>query len=188
MMLAKAFLLLFALFLLLLPVVTADHSAERTPISPTAEVTFEPTLEATPEGAAELTPVATAEGTAEITVEPTLAPTVEVTSQPVVLVGDPVHGELVFHEGFAPAPACVNCHNPTNTGKVGFALGPGLRGISATAATRIEGLTAPEYIEQSIRHPGAYLVSGFRDIMYQSFDTDYSDQTIADLVAYLMTL
>ena len=49
-------------------------------------------------------------------------------------------------------------------------------------------MTAEEYIEESIRHPGVYIVGGFRDIMYPSFGVDYSDQTIADLIAYLMTL
>ena len=183
-MYAKALLLLLAFFLLLLPIATADHSAAQTPVPVTAEVTVEPTLAAT-EAA---TPAPTAEITPEVTVEPTTEPTDEVTSQPVVLVGDPAHGDLIFHEGAAPAPACINCHSPMYTGRQGFALGPGLKGISEVAATRIEGLTAEEYIEQSIRHPGDYLVGGYRDIMYPSFATDYSDQTIADLVAYLMTL
>lgn len=177
-MYAKALLLLLALFLLLLPIATADHSADQTPVPATAEVTLEPTVEMT----IEPTP------TPEITVEPPLEPTEEATSPPVVLVGDPAHGDLIFHEGAAPAPACINCHSPMYTGRQGFALGPGLKGIGEIAATRIEGLTAEEYIEQSIRHPGEYLAGGYRDIMYPNFGTDYSDQTIADLVAYLMTL
>ncbi len=178
-MYAKALLLLLALFLLLLPIATTDHSVDQTP-TPTAESP----AEVTPE----VTPAPTVEVTAEVTPEPTLEPTAEVTTSPVVLVGDPVRGDLAFHEGFAPAPACINCHSTAYTGKQGFALGPGLKGIGAIAATRIEGVASEAYIEQSIRHPGAYLSGGFRDIMYPNFGTDYSDQTIADLIAYLMTL
>jgi mono/diheme cytochrome c family protein len=168
-MYAKAAFFLFAFFLLLLPILNADHSTVQSD-TPTAEVAPEDTPEATIEPTAEATPESTLEATA------------------VVLVGDAARGDMIFHQGIAPAPACINCHNPNVTGKNGFALGPGLKGISTNAATRVEGLTSEQYIEQSIRHPSAYIVGGFRDIMYPNFSTDYSDQNIADLVAYLMTL
>lgn len=169
-MYAKASFFLFAFFLLMLPMLNANHSSTQLPSEPATVTPDERTPEITPEAMPEVTPEATVEATE------------------VVLVGDPARGDEIFHNGIAPAPACINCHNPTVTGKNGFALGPGLKGISVNGSGRVEGLTAPQYIEQSIRHPGAYIVGGFRDIMYPNFATDYSDQNIADLVAYLMTL
>lgn len=183
-MYAKAAFFLFAFFLLLLPILNADHTTVQSGSSTVETVpettvqSITPTAETLPEDAPEATIVPTAESTPESTLD----------AAAVVLVGDAARGDMIFHQGLPPAPACINCHNPNVTGKNGFALGPGLKEISTNAATRIEGLTAEAYIEQSIRHPGAYIVGGFRDIMYPNFDTDYSDQDIADLVAYLMTL
>ena len=104
-----------------------------------------------------------------------------------VLIGDPVRGQDIFRNGLNGAPACKSCH-ATTAGHTMFALAPNLKGIAERAATRVAGMTAPQYIEDSIRHPEDYLVSGFRPIMYPNFGKDYSDQDIADVVAYLMTL
>lgn len=183
-MYAKAAFFLFAFFLLLLPILSADHTTVQS-VSSTVETVPDPTVQSvipTAEIAPEDTPEATIAPTAESTPESTLDATA------VALVGDAARGDVIFHQGIAPAPACINCHNPNVPGKNGFALGPGLKEISTNAATRVDGLSSEQYIEQSIRHPGAYIVGGFRDIMYPNFDTDYGDQDIADLVAYLMTL
>jgi hypothetical protein len=69
-----------------------------------------------------------------------------------------------------------------------FDIGPNLVNVSTRAATRIEGMTASEYLHESITHPGRYLVTGFRGAMPADFAEHYSDQDIDDLVAYLMTL
>lgn len=122
----------------------------------------------------------------EIVVVPTDDPTEEPSSD--VLVGDPARGQELFQHGLNDAPPCSSCHNAAVSGKSGFAVGPGLKGIHERAASRVEGLTAPEYIENSIRNPADYLVAGYQPIMYPLFAEKYSDQDIADLVAYLMTL
>lgn len=165
--------LLVFMGLLALPVLVAvARSAPSVVIAPT------PSAEVTPE----MTPEVTAEPTAEITPEVTSAADLD-------LVGDAAHGDLIFHNGLNGAPACSNCHRTDVAGTSGpFALAPGLLGISERAATRVEGETAPQYIEHSIRHPADYIVQGFRDSMYANFAQDYTDQAIADLVAYLMTL
>lgn len=125
------------------------------------------TEEATPEATAEITPVATASA----------------------LVGDPVRGEDIFRHGLNGAPPCVTCHNPLVAGRgTTFAIGPGLKDISERGATRVEGLTAPEYIEDSIRHPANFVVAGYSPIMPTVFGEQYSDQDIADLLAFLMTI
>ncbi len=152
--------------LLLLPVIAA--ATDRPP-----RVTATPvaTVEATPEATAETTPEATAEAT-----------------EAVHLVGDVARGDELFHHGLNGAPACSNCHSTTTSGKGSMlAIGPGLLGISERAATRVAGETAAKYVEDSIRHPSDYVVAGFNSIMYKDFAHDYSDQDIADLVAYVLT-
>ena len=136
-----------------------------------------------PTGTETATPVSTDEPTAEVTE----SATAEVT--PAVLVGDPVRGEDIFRHGLYGAPPCLTCHSPVIAGRGGaFSIGPGLKDVSERGATRIEGFTAPQYIEDSIRHPAHYVVIGFSPIMPTIFGEQYSDQDIADLVAFLMTL
>ena len=145
----------------------------------------------TPEasGIAAGTPESTAEATVEVTESATEMATAEATaaSTETALVGDPVRGKMIFENGLYSAPACKNCH--VVTGKTpAFGLAPSLAGISTRAAQRIPGMTAPQYIEDSIRKPSDYIVPGFHVNMYPDFGKDYSDHDIADLVAYLMTL
>lgn|GEM_PF-4589478 len=211
-MASRALVFLLALFLLILPLLSSNRSTQptATPISEaTTEVTeaatVAPTLEITEATTAEVTQAATetlpptVEVTMEVTAEMTEAapatvePTVEATGEAnrfpsQVLMGDPVHGQAIFHDGLNGAPACINCHSPNAVGKVGFALGPGLKGIADNARERIEGFSAQLYIEDSIRYPNDFITPGFRGIMYGNFAQDYSDQNIADLIAYLMTL
>ena len=56
------------------------------------------------------------------------------------------------------------------------------------AASRIPGLSAEEYIRNSMVNPSDYLVEGFPDVMAKNLAQVLSSQDIADLVAYLMTL
>ena len=138
-------------------------------------------------------PTEVAAATQEATLEPTSEATVEATeaateaSSAGVLVGDPVRGQEIFDNGLYGAPACKSCHM-TTAGHAMFTIAPNLKGIAERAALRIPGMTAPQYIEDSIRNPADYLVSGFYVAMYPDFGKDYSDQDIADVVTYLMTL
>ncbi len=166
--------LLIALFILTVSILASGSNVLATPAAPA-------------------TPVAAAtEATAEVTQEATEAATEEMTPDAtdatLALVGDPVRGEDIFRHGLYDAPPCVSCHNPTASGRTGFSIGPGLKGVGERAATRIEGMTAPEYLEDSIRHPAHFLVPGYQPIMYSQFGEKYSDQDIADLIAFLLTL
>ena len=49
-------------------------------------------------------------------------------------------------------------------------------------------MRAEDYIRQSILDPHSFVVPGFRDIMYPDFKKHFSEQDIADIIAYLMTL
>lgn len=109
----------------------------------------------------------------------------ELSTPPAAVVGDPVHGEDIFRHGINAAPPCLTCHA---LAPGGYSLGPVMQGFGERAGTRVEGLTADAYAHQSIVEPSAFLVSGFRNIMYPSYANDLTEQEIADLIAFLMTL
>lgn len=99
--------------------------------------------------------------------------------------GDAERGRLIFTQGKNGAPACSSCH-ALRAG--GFSLGPVIAGVAERAATRKQGLTAEQYLHQSIVDPGAYVVAGYRSIMYPQYKEHLSEQDIADVIAYLLTL
>jgi mono/diheme cytochrome c family protein len=105
------------------------------------------------------------------------------------LVGDAARGENIFKRGVEGAPACANCHSTLLVGgSVGFAFGPNLQGIAERAETRVEGLSAVEYIRQSIVSPASYLAPGFSNRMFAYYADHLSEQQILDVIAYLLTL
>ncbi len=94
------------------------------------------------------------------------------------VVGDAKRGQALFsHHG------CSACHKTDTTTLVG----PGLGGIGALAGSRIAGLSAEVYIDQSIRVPDKFLVPTFANLMPATFK-DMPAAEIADLFAYLNTL
>lgn len=101
------------------------------------------------------------------------------------VTGDSAHGAEIFTAGAHGAPPCITCHGGADSP---FRLAPDLAGIFERAANRIEGLSAEEYVLQSILDPEAYLVPGYRAIMYPLYGEDLTEQDIVDLVAYLQTL
>jgi cytochrome c len=108
-------------------------------------------------------------------------------AHPVTTPGDAAHGQVIFSQGTNGSPPCSTCHFVA-AGQTGFSLGPNLFGVAERAVTRIEGVSAEEYLRQSILDPHSYVVSGFRDIMYPSFSQHFNEQDIQDLLAYLETL
>ncbi|MBN1564608.1 MAG: ABC transporter substrate-binding protein [Anaerolineae bacterium] len=92
-------------------------------------------------------------------------------------MGNPVNGEALF-----VANACSACHALTDEA----GAGPGLAGLAVRAGETVEGLSAEEYLRQSMLEPGAYVVEGYANIM-----TVYSmmpENDLNDLIAYLLTL
>jgi mono/diheme cytochrome c family protein len=116
--------------------------------------------------------------------EPTAEPTVEAaTKEPTqeaqptesaAPVGDAAAGKTLF-------TSCAGCHGDTD------GAGPARVGMGERAATRIEGMSATDYLHQSIVEPGAFVVDGFTNIMPATFGETMSDQEISDLIAYLLT-
>lgn len=80
---------------------------------------------------------------------------------------------------------CASCHSIT-PGQV--VVGPSLAGIAERAGGRVAGMDARSYLEESIRHPNAFVVQGFEPLMPATFNTTLTGPQIEALVEYLMTL
>jgi glucose/arabinose dehydrogenase len=119
----------------------------------------------------------TGEMTATAMPEPTVSEAV---------TGGEAQGETLFREGANGAPACVTCHL-LDADTVG--VGPSLVGLSDVAGERVEGLSAEEYVHQSIVEPNAHVVDGYLpNIMYQEYGERLTDEQIDALVAYVLGL
>ena len=81
---------------------------------------------------------------------------------------------------------CSACHTLTAAGATGL-VGPNLDGIGARAGTRVPGLSASDYLDQSITDPGAFVVPGFTDgLMPRDFKTRLSDAQLQALIEFLL--
>ena len=81
---------------------------------------------------------------------------------------------------------CITCHSLTPDEVI---VGPSMAGIGSRAGSRVPGLSAEEYLRESILDPNAYLVEGFDpDTMPQVWGDILSEEQIDSLIAYLMTL
>ncbi len=102
-------------------------------------------------------------------------------------IGDPAAGEALFNESVLGGnPGCITCHS-LEPGVV--VAGPSLAGIGSRAAQQVEGMTAEDYLRQSILEPDAHIVEGFSaGIMPSNWGEVLSEEDINNLIAYLLTL
>jgi mono/diheme cytochrome c family protein len=106
------------------------------------------------------------------------------------VIGDAEAGRLVFENGGANEVTaefpylCAGCH--TLDGSEGAREGPDLQGISQRASETVPGLSAAQYIHQSIMDPRAFVVDGY-SYMSAAPSRLFSEEEIADLVAFLLT-
>ena len=93
----------------------------------------------------------------------------------------------VEQEGAAVFAAhCARCHS---VGTDSIIVGPSMKGIAVSAGSRVAGMEAQTYLEESIMNPDAYVVEGFMDnLMPENFGDVLADDEIDALVAYLLTL
>jgi mono/diheme cytochrome c family protein len=111
--------------------------------------------------------------------------------------GNAAHGEQIFNQQAKQASGtnapCMACHSLVpNEVKTG----PSLAGVATRAASREPGKTAEQYIRESIQQPNAYIVpdnpafkgANGKSLMPEGLGNLMSDQDLADLVAYLLTL
>lgn len=108
---------------------------------------------------------------------------------PTPVIGDAQRGAQLFAQpviGAGLAPGCRNCHLLETDQLL---IGPSLAGVGARAATAVPGQTAATFLRRSITHPNEHLTDGYLpDVMYQEYAAALSEQEIADLVAFLLTL
>ena len=87
-------------------------------------------------------------------------------------------------EIFQGQGACITCHTIQGVSEAG--IGPELTSIGVTAAARIPGYTAEEYIIESIRRPGAYVVEGYpRDLMTEALTRHLTEDEVNALAVFL---
>jgi cytochrome c2 len=96
------------------------------------------------------------------------------------------NGKQLFNT-FQPAAgiACATCHRVDTDERL---VGPGLLNVGIRAQARVAGLSAVEYLHQSIVSPSAYVVEGYADLMPKNWAQVFSENQITDLIAYLLSL
>ncbi len=103
------------------------------------------------------------------------------------LGNDPAAGKKLYYEtSLGTNAGCRICHSlePSQT-----LVGPSFAGLAERAAGRIPGMSAEEYIRQSILEPDAYVVEGFpKGQMIPNLGEILTDQQISDLIAFIMSL
>jgi mono/diheme cytochrome c family protein len=83
-------------------------------------------------------------------------------------------------------PGCITCHSLESDVII---IGPSVTGIASRAGDMVSGMSAEEYLKQSIVDPNAYLVPGFpQDTMPPVWGERLSEKQVDELVAYMMTL
>ena len=81
---------------------------------------------------------------------------------------------------------CVACHELASANATGQ-VGPSLNGIAGRAANRQPGVSAEDYIRQSILMPNGYIVGGFAEnIMPQDFGQRMTPPELDALVSFLL--
>ncbi len=104
---------------------------------------------------------------------------------PRVSLDDPdviARGQMLFSE-----VGCVGCH--TVAGVSTAEVGPDLSQVASVAATRRPGLTAEEYLRESVLIPNAYFVEGFEQVARSAMCGGIvSEEQLDALVVFLLTL
>jgi ferredoxin len=93
---------------------------------------------------------------------------------------------LYFENTLGTNTGCRLCHS-LDPGRV--LVGPSFDGVATRAATRVPGLSAADYLRQSILDPEAYVVDGFpKGQMFSNYGEVLTPEDIDNLVAFLLTL
>ncbi len=69
------------------------------------------------------------------------------------------------------APQALQVHRGDSDERL---VGPGLLSIGERAVGRVPGLTAADYLRQSIIDPSAYVVEGYGDLMPKNFSRAFT--------------
>jgi cytochrome c553 len=93
-------------------------------------------------------------------------------------------GRELYETGGASKIPCATCHTLDGTPLVG----PSFKGLSERAGSRIPGMSAEDYIHQSILNPGAYIVEGYQNSMNNTYAQFFSEEDINNLTAFLLSI
>lgn len=92
--------------------------------------------------------------------------------------GDPENGAKLFNTA-----GCVGCHSQKKGERL---VGPSFYNLWNIAETRVPGMSAREYLYQSIVDPNAYIVEGYQaGLMQQNYAAILSPQQMADILAWI---
>jgi mono/diheme cytochrome c family protein len=93
-------------------------------------------------------------------------------------------GRELYETGGDSRIPCATCHTLDGTDLVG----PSFQGLRERAGSRIPGMSAEEYIRQSILNPGAYIVAGYQNSMNATYGQFFGDEDVDNSIAFLMSL
>ncbi len=92
------------------------------------------------------------------------------------------------HDSYTPERSCSSCHSLDGTVTAKGNAGPSMLGIAARAGERVSGLSAAEYIRQSIMDTPAYVTPGYPNRMDKLGSRYLGEEELEDLIAFLLTL
>ena len=112
--------------------------------------------------------------------EPAAPASAAVSPRPPAAAGLYDQGRTVFQ-----ARGCIGCHSVSDKGLVSrMPIAPDLSGLGQRAASRRPGLTAEQYVQESVRQPQAYIVPGFTDVQMPTLPV--SDADLQAIAAFLL--
>ena len=101
--------------------------------------------------------------------------------------GDPEVGEEIFRTHLEDEPgrhACRECHSFGDVSP----FAPSVQVIKDNAGRRVEGMSAEEYLRESIVDPSAFIVEGYHDnLMPKVYGEILTEEEIDHLIAFLVT-
>lgn len=115
---------------------------------------------------------------------PTTAAQAPVSNNDGPPIGDPVRGEALYRVSINGAQSCISCHLLTDEDYTG----PGLGGYARVAGDRVAGESATDYTYNSIVRPADYILPGYSNVMPTGYRFRLTEQEMADIVAFLLTL
>ena len=81
---------------------------------------------------------------------------------------------------------CTACHMIDGVPEAVGEIGPNLSAVASSAGSRVDGLTAEQYLRQSVSEPSEFLVDDYDNLMPAGLVPDQAD--FDNLIAYLLTL
>jgi mono/diheme cytochrome c family protein len=107
-------------------------------------------------------------------------------------VADPQRGREIFlnggaNESYNSDTACGHCHSLDGSVSAKYPAAPSLLGVAARAGERVPGLSAEEYIRQSILDPKVFVVPSYKNTMSRTGGL-LEEAELDDVIAFLLTL